>query len=162
MAAKAYITILGRSSWALINTYYGVLRERGYYPDEIHIFTEKMYKSKLPDIISALKIISEGFSFSPEFSTYSVTDVDFYQAGKKIQKLVKSLKSREAVIAIDITPGRRALIAAALIPAMKMDIDHIYYLAISNTDDAAKPYMMIPIKYQKVYCFMDAARGIEK
>ena len=82
--------------------------------------------------------------------------------GKKFQKLVRELKSRGAVIAIDITPGRRALIAAALIPAMKMNIDHIYYLAIHNTDDAAKPYMMIPLKYQKVYCFMDAARGIEE
>lgn len=162
MAAKAYITILGRSSWALVNTYYGVLKERGYIPDEIHIFTEQMYKPKLAGIIDALRIISEGFGISPGFSTYSVSDVDFYQAGKKFQKLVKDLKDRGMEIAIDITPGRRALIAAALIPAMNMKIDHIYYLAIRSTYDAAKPYMMIPLKNQKVYCFMDAARGIEK
>jgi len=37
---KAYITILGRSTWALINTYHAVLMEEAYHPDVIHIFAE--------------------------------------------------------------------------------------------------------------------------
>ncbi|WP_456467961.1 hypothetical protein [Archaeoglobus sp.] len=48
---KAYLTLLGRSDWAVLNTYYAVLVEKSYYPDKIHIFAEKSYSECLENII---------------------------------------------------------------------------------------------------------------
>jgi len=35
-----YITMLGRSIWAVLNSYYAVLKEKQYYPDDIILFAE--------------------------------------------------------------------------------------------------------------------------
>ena len=83
-------------------------------------------------------------------------------AVKKIFELVRELKSNGSAIAIDITPGRRALVAAAIIVAMKINIDHIYYLAIKSTEDADRPYMMIPLQIQQIHDFMEATRKVVK
>lgn len=42
-----HVTILGRSTWALINTCYVVLTEKSYFPDLIHIFSEDIYADEL-------------------------------------------------------------------------------------------------------------------
>ncbi|MDI9609958.1 MAG: hypothetical protein QFX36_01370 [Archaeoglobales archaeon] len=40
---RAYITLLGRSGWAVVNTYYALLILKSYYPDLIQIFAEESY-----------------------------------------------------------------------------------------------------------------------
>ncbi len=37
---KAYLTLLGRSKWALINSYYATLEEKSYYADKVTIYAE--------------------------------------------------------------------------------------------------------------------------
>jgi predicted signal transduction protein with EAL and GGDEF domain len=160
MTSSAYITILGRSKWALINTFYSVLRERKYYPDKIYIVTEHIYCTELDRTIDAIKLISQEFGLKPEIDSIVVSDVDFLEAGREIFNLVKELKSENARIAIDITPGRRALVAAALLPAMKLKIDHVFYLEIKDTSDAAKPFMMIPLEIQKIHDFIEKAKEV--
>jgi len=53
---RAYITILGCSMWALLNTYYAVLMEKAYYPDAIHVFAEDAYAGELEKVVEGLKI----------------------------------------------------------------------------------------------------------
>lgn len=162
MVKIAYITILGRSSWALINTYYSVIRERGFRPDTIYVFTERTYETKLEKIRSAISIISSGYDFKPRIESKVVSDIDFIEAGREIFKLINRLKAEKTEIAIDITPGRRALVAAALIPAMELKVDNIFYLAITSTEDAAKPYMMIPTQIQSINNFIEDSKKVVK
>ena len=155
MSQKAYITLLGRSGWAVINTYYAVLAEKAYYPDFIHIFAEKSFSTDIEKIAESLKILSEEFGFTPEVDYTIVEDNDFVSAVRKIGELVKSLRERSCRIAIDITPGRKPLVAAALIPAVKLRMDHVFYLAVKDLEN--KPYMMIPLAQQKLRDFMEEA-----
>ncbi len=62
---RAYITLLGRSAWAVLNTYYAVLVEKSYYPDTIHIFAEKSYAEDLDSIIEGMRALSEEFRQEP-------------------------------------------------------------------------------------------------
>ena len=162
MAGNAYITILGRSTWALVNTYYAVLRQRRFKWDVIYVFTEEIYKRDLDRIIKALNILSREFGFTPRIEQRVIKDIDFASAGRQIFELVKKLKADGYQVSVDITPGRRALVAAATIAAMKVNIDHLFYLAITDTTDAAKPYMMIPLAIQELRCFMEDARKVVK
>ena len=84
MPEKAYITILGRSTWALVNTYYAVLMEKSYYPDIVHIFAEDTYAEELDKAIKGIKILSEEFGFTPEIERHIVKEADFIEAGMKI------------------------------------------------------------------------------
>ena len=160
LVENAYLTTLGRSTWALVNTYYAVLREMEYFPDKIFIFTEKTYEPELDRTSKALKILSEEFDLEPNIKTYIVSDWDFLEAGKKVFNLVKNLKDKGDRVAIDITPGRKALVVASLITGIRIKIDHVFYLAIKFTDNAAKPYMMIPLQIQQIRDFMADAKEV--
>lgn len=154
---KAYITLLGRSAWAVLNTYYAVLVEKSYYPDTIHIFSEKSYSEDLENIIEEMKVLSEEFGFEPEIDSTIIEDNDFITAVRKIGELVKGLKEQGCSVAIDITPGRKTLVSAALIPAVKLRLEHVFYLAVKELED--KPYIMIPLANQQLRDFMEEAEA---
>ncbi len=156
---KAYITILGRSTWALINTYYAVLMKGVYFPDVIYIFAEDIYVEELEKAAEGVKILSEEFGISPEINTHVVPEADFIQAGKTISDLIKKLIEEGCSIAIDITPGRKALVAAALIPAVRQKMDHVFYLAVKRLEN--RPYMMIPLSNQSLRDFIREAEMSE-
>ena len=78
---------------------------------------------------------------------------DFVDEGRKISARIKAGRKQGSKVAIDITPGRKALVAGALIPLASISVDHVFYLQITSTDDAAKPYMMIPLASQQLRDF---------
>ncbi|KXB07714.1 hypothetical protein AKJ51_00375 [candidate division MSBL1 archaeon SCGC-AAA382A20] len=150
-----YITLLGRSTWALLNTFYAVANE-GKEPDSVHIFVEKSYKDKLETAEEGVRIISDGFGFSPEIKSHIVNDAKFKDALSGMKETLQDLFNEENRILIDITPGRKALVAGALLSASRLtnkgefNIDRIFYLAIETTEDVAKPYYMLPMEIQKL------------
>ncbi|MEM0203814.1 MAG: hypothetical protein QXO16_06855 [Archaeoglobaceae archaeon] len=152
---RAYITILGRSLWALSNAYYAVLVQKSFFPDVVHIFTEEIFLKDLPKAEKAIKVLSEEFGFVPEIQTHISKEAEFFSAGVEVSELIKKLRSEGYRIAIDITPGRKALVVALLIPAMKQKIDHLFYLAVKKLEE--KPYMMIPLANQELKDFIEEA-----
>ncbi|MFX0101918.1 MAG: hypothetical protein ACFFCS_20300 [Candidatus Hodarchaeota archaeon] len=161
---KAYVTTLGRSAWGMVNSYHAMLKSEDFQPDVVHIVTEDVYEHLLGKGVEALKIISENFGFKPEFSTMVVKQADFVEAGTKVNGLIKDLKKGGYQIAVDITAGRKSLVAGTLIPLSKMDVDHVFYLAISTIKDVNKPYPMIPRTMQSLKDFIkqkEEARGSE-
>jgi len=160
LAGKALLTLLGRSTWALINTYYALLAEKAYYPDKIVIITEEPYKEHLVKARDGLEILSSEYGFTPEISEISLPSSSFIEAGKKISSLVKQLKADDYEIAIDITGGRKALVAGTLLSIANQGVNHVFYLAIDSLDDASKPYMMIPLSIQHLRDFTEEAERI--
>jgi len=162
MARKAYITILGRSTWALLNAYYSVV-DSGYHPSRVHIIVEENFLPQLENAHKGIEIIGEGFSLSQTIESHTVAEADFINAGMEIFSLIKKLEADGFEIAIDITPGRKALVTAALIPAMKSasPISHIFYLAIKTVKNASRPYYMIPFAIQDLQDIVTKARSIQ-
>ncbi|ALM74953.1 hypothetical protein [Thermococcus barophilus] len=154
---KAYITMLGRSTWAMINAYYAVVMEKKYRPNEIYIFLEDIYQDKIPVAVKALKIISVAFGFSPKVEVITIEEANFKEARRKVESLLRKLKDKGFEIAIDITSGRKALVAGALVHGVPLKVDHVFYLALAEKDlqFANRPYMMIPIHSQKLEDFME-------
>ena len=162
MPKKAYITMLGRSTWALVNSYYAVLEKMKYFPDSIFIFTEKTYENELEKAENALQTLSKHFGFQSTIHQEVIEEADFLQAGRRISEVVRDLKGKGFEVAVDITPGRKALVAGALIPLSKIEVDHVFYILIDTVEDASKPYMMIPLQIQHLNDFMEHARTVEK
>ena len=154
-----YITILGRSVWALLNAYFSVLEETEFRPGRIVIFAEELFSAQLPLAEKGLRIISKGYGFSPSIQTEQIPETGFLVAGEKISRIVRDAKVQGTSVALDITPGRKALLAGALVSVPKENLDHVFYLAITSTKDAARPYLMIPLQIQDL---MDFRRGINE
>jgi len=154
---RAYITMLGRSNWALVNTYYAVVMN-GYKPDKIYIFLENTHEEKLPQTVEALKIISEAYGFSPKIHWEIIEEDNFLEADEKIGTLLKTLKEKGHEISIDITPGRKVLVVGAAIHALPLEVEHLFYLSLRNLEHANRPYMMIPLHIQRLKDFMEGRR----
>ncbi|MDD1679705.1 MAG: hypothetical protein LUO93_11055 [Methanomicrobiales archaeon] len=153
---QAYITFLGRSSWALLNCYYAVLRETAFRPTEIVICSEEPFAEKISAIKEGLTIISDAYGISPQITEILLKDADFGEACTWIPQAIKERKSRGVVVALDITSGRKALIAGALIAVPRDLLDYVFYLAITTTEGMEKPYLMIPLQLQKLKDFRAA------
>ena len=143
----------GRSIWALLNAYYAVLRETKFRPTHIIILSETEHAGQIPIVKKGLAILSEGFGIAPHVDVEQISTGDFIDAGRKISSRIRMVKEQGSKVAIDITPGRKALVAGALIPLASIAVDHVFYLQITTTDDAAKPYMMIPLSSQHLRDF---------
>ncbi len=152
-----YITMLGRSGWALVNSYYAAVRERGYKPDEVVIFAEEGTSGGLGAASAGIRAVSTKYGFEPAVRGEVVRDGGFIEAGRKIAEIIKSWKAEGNKIAVDITPGRKALVAGAMMPLNKVWVDHLFYLEIDDTCDCAKPYMMIPLGRQTFRDFIEEA-----
>ncbi|WP_305066260.1 hypothetical protein [Methanoculleus sp.] len=162
-SGDAYITLLGRSTWALVNAYHAVLREKGLRPERVSIVTEEPYAQEASTAAEAIGIVSEGYGFVPAIGVEILPEADFVRAGQTIRSLAQDLIRQGFCVAIDITSGRKVTVAGALIAVSLagLDIRHIYYLAMQNTDDVAKPYMMIPHQVQRIRDIMEDAGARE-
>ncbi len=155
---KAYITILGRSVWAMVNTYYAVMRESDHRPDEIYIYTERSFSEGAEKGSKALEVINDTYDNRAEIEIAVVNDVDFEAAGKQLMEKINGLGEQGYDVSLDITPGRKPLVVGALLPARDTKLEHVFYLEISDLDDADHPYMQIPMAKQKLWDFTEVLR----
>jgi hypothetical protein len=154
---NAYITLLGRSSWAVLNSYYFMVNKEKVRSDLILIVSEEMYQDKLPNIIHGLQIINKEYEFNCEIETMIVGNAQYVPAGVKISERLKDLKNKKYDITLDITPGRKALVAAALICAWKIQVSNVFYLASDDIRDI--PLMMKP---KKLFHFRDFLNEVQR
>ncbi|MDI9633592.1 MAG: hypothetical protein QFX32_05995 [Methanolinea sp.] len=155
---RTYVTLLGRSSWALLNAYYAVCREARYFPDEVAVVAEEPFRDQEGPVTGGIRAISEHFGFSPEVGCIPVARGDMVDAFRRVHGLVTARKGEGCEVAIDITPGRKAVVAALLLPVTLRDVDHVFYLEIATTRDAARPYQMIPRQFHRLHDFSAEAR----
>jgi hypothetical protein len=151
---RAYITILGRSIWAVINSLYAVMKHEDIRPDVVYIITENIFKEKLESTVEGVKIVLDEFGIEPRIETKIVAEGKFVLAGNAIKNLIKDLKDRDYSIDVDITPGRKSLVAGMMLVLNKEQVDHIFYLDIKTIVDVSYPYEMIPKQIQSLKDFM--------
>ncbi|NJD99286.1 hypothetical protein E3E26_05750 [Thermococcus sp. LS1] len=156
----AYVTLLGRSEWALVNTYYAVV-SRNRKPRKVFIFTEEVYRKKLPKVVEAIKVISQAYNFNPEIETVVIPNNSFLEADKKFKELFQRLEEEGYTIGLDITSGRKALATAAVVQIRDFPVDRIIYMALLDMDFPDRPYMMIPKHMQRLKNFLGDGNVVE-
>ncbi|WP_297419675.1 hypothetical protein [Thermococcus sp.] len=153
MPKVAYITLLGRSPWAVVNAYYKLLT-MGKKADLIYIFTEERYRNSLPKVVRALKAISKAYNSDPEIKTDVIPDYGFFVADRKFRGLFSELERGGYRMGLDITSGRKALVAAAIVQIRAFPVAFIVYMGLLDLDFPDRPYMMIPTHMQPIRNFM--------
>jgi wyosine [tRNA(Phe)-imidazoG37] synthetase (radical SAM superfamily) len=137
-----------------------MVNEEKIKADLILIVSEEMYQDKLPNIIQGIQIINKEYDITCDIETMVVGNAKYVPSGLKISEKIKELKNKDYEITLDITPGRKSLVAAALISAEKMQISHVLYLAADDIRDI--PLMMKPKKLLHFRDFLsEVQRGIQ-
>jgi hypothetical protein len=151
----AYVTLLGRSEWAAINTYYKLLREWKLEDvGRIYIFTEEGFKEKLPKVRRAFDVLSKAYGMSPSIEHIVIPNYSFDKAEKALKELFSKLGGEGYGIGLDITSGRKALVAAAIVQAMRARVSFVVYMGLLDREFPNRPYMMIPTHLQVLKDFL--------
>ena len=147
---SVYITLMGRSGWAVVNSFYASIIETDYRPDEIFVIYEKAYQESVKPVMKGLELIQETYGES-NIQGKIVPDWDTITAGKAALDLVNAAKEDGASVALDITGGRKALVSGSLLALKNSKLEHVYYLAIDSLEGAARPYPLIPKRHQQLF-----------
>jgi len=146
---QAYITLMGRSGWAVVNSFQASVIETEYRPDHIDIIFESRDTKEVEPVIRGLEIIQSSYT-TPSVVSHKVADLDTREMGRTALELVQGFKKQQSEIALDITGGRKALVTGALLALKDESMKYVFYLAIDTTQGVAKPYLMIPKRIQKL------------
>jgi len=136
----SYVTLAGKSSWALINSYYSSLR-RGLKVERILIVVEDRDVEKVELLKRAVEEVSAAYGMSPEIKVLSLKfppDIN----------LLKKMFRRMGDIVLDITAGRKSLVMVSIV-ALSFLGGKVIYLSLLEEDEGEKPHMMIPLHLQK-------------
>ncbi len=147
--SQAYITLMGRSGWAVVNSFHASVIETDYRPEEVILLYEAQYTDGIKPVVEGLEIVQGTYS-TPNVVQVEVPTSDAHAAGQVALDLVRQLKTKGSKVALDITGGRKALVAGSLLALKDQGLDHVYYLAIETVEGVAKPYLMIPKRIQKL------------
>jgi hypothetical protein len=118
----------------------------GYVPDHFVFLVNKKLKAKWVDTVTHWipLIVSEYSSKKPEIVLHEFKETDFSSIKNAYKELVCSLK-KEGQVAVDITPGRKYMSAIAMEIGLSMEIDHVYYLHLSDYSYENSPYPLVPL-----------------
>ncbi len=153
---RVYLTVLGRSIWAVINAFYVVVKDHDIRPEIIYIVTETIYEEKLAKTKEGILVVLDHFGIKARIETSVVDEGSYVSAGKKISTLLKQVASGGHSIDVDITPGRKALVSGLLmaISGSRIKVEHLFYLDIATIVNVNYPYDMIPKTMQTLRDFM--------
>ena len=142
------ITITGVSRWAVINGLWAAARDKGYVPDKVYLVNRIGNEAEGERLARVIDGLVRSYGGTPEIVHVKVDEKDFVRIGRKISRLIEEEKAEGNEVALDITPGRKAVVASALIAAREKHVDHVFYLYIEDAFMADKPYPMIPFQIQ--------------
>lgn len=146
-----HVALLGRTPWALVNTYYASLMG-GSRPRKVYVVTERRYAGSIPKVVEAIKAISAAYGLSPEIETRLINDDDFLMAERTLGELFSGFNGEEVVL--NMTSGRKALVAAAIIQSRVANVREILYMALLDVAFPNRPYMMLPLHMQRLKNFL--------
>jgi hypothetical protein len=159
---KVYITMTGLSDWAIFNSLWAAIRLRDYIPDKVYIFSNNKRRKQAELAKRRFKVLLEEHGRKrPQIEIIYVPEADFVASGKRINEIVKQEKSKNNTIAIEVTPGRKAMVAGALVPGIQGNADSVFYLYLEDMEYGENMFMRIPLTLQHSHDFMEEIKSAE-
>lgn len=110
MPQKIYITMTGISRWPVINSLWAAVCCKGYVPDKIYLFVTRGREQDANTLAEWISVLLDAYGKKVELIRREIEEGDFASSGKKITSAMEEERSAGNEIAIDITPGRKAII----------------------------------------------------
>ncbi len=145
MERVKYITFVGRSSWAVVNSFSAVLFHTEIIPDEIHVLYKREDEEVAEVGISGLYELMDVKEIGCELVQHVIEeDFDLLKPARVVEEIMES----DGDVVIDITPAKKFMSSTALLEGRKYGVDGVFYLYIDHVEDADRPYLDIPLPRQ--------------
>lgn len=159
MAQKVFITMTGVSKWPVLNSLWAAICCNGYFPDRIYLFVMRGRERDGQLLAEWISVLTEAYGRRTDPIIREIDEGEFASSGKKITAVMEEERKLGNEVAIDITPGRKAIISSALISAIEKQVDHVFYLYLEDLRNSTNPYPMIPFHLQH---FVDLKKEVWK
>jgi hypothetical protein len=159
MAQRVYITMTGVSKWPVLNSLWAAICCNSYFPDRIYLFVTRGRESDGATLAEWISVLTAAYGRRVDPIIKQIDEGEFASSGKKITAVMEEERNFGNEVAIDITPGRKAIISSALISAVQKQVDHVFYLYLEDMRNSANPYPMIPFHLQH---FVDLKKEVWK
>lgn len=148
---KTWISIIGSSPFAVINTMWAACKLDNYVPERVLFIVNRNLKEKdTKTVYWWTKELLRGYGVEdPIFEEKIVEEDDFGDIEDVFRHNISSLK-QEGAVAVDITPGRKYMSAIAMHCGLAGGASHVYYLHLKDFDYQNSPFPLIPIQKQRL------------
>jgi len=154
---RKYISLVGRDYWPPLNSLWAVLKDGAFQPEELMLLTEQSYKKRAERLSEDMSTLLKNYGINIDIDIQIVSDGDFKGAGEEVRKAMNG--SDEDTFTLDISGGRKPLVAGALVNQGQDNLEHVFYLYTSDPDKAKKPYPEIKGQHLKLMDFRSLNGG---
>jgi hypothetical protein len=148
---KAWISIIGSSPFAVINTIWAACKLEEYIPEKVlFIVNRNLKEENIKAVHSWTEELLKSYGIkNPVFESREVEEDDFGQIEDTFRCNISRLK-HEGLVAVDITPGRKYMSAIAMHCGLAEGASHVYYLHLKDFQYQDEPFPLIPIQKQQL------------
>jgi len=151
---NAYITMTSISKWAMLNALWSAIRDHDFKPSRIYMLITPEHEAEGIQASHLFEILLQEYGIQASIHKENISEESVPEAMEKMSGIIRKEKERGAEVALDITSGRKALVAGALLIAWKEKVDHVFYLYLKDLSNANNPYMKIPMHIQHPHDIM--------
>jgi hypothetical protein len=147
---KVWITTIGSSPFAVINTLWAACELEDFKPERVYlIYNDKMLRElqTVKDWIGRITVEYAGAR--AELIERECSEEDFIRYSKLLNQIISEEKNRGNTVAVDITPGRKIMSAFSMHHGLEK-ADRVYYLHLLNQRYQNQSFMEIPAEEQNL------------
>ena len=153
---RKYITLVGNNYWSTLNSFWAVIKNDRFHPDKIFLLTEKSFIERAKTLKIDIENLLEHYNQDGDVVIEVNEDADLYHAGEEIQKIINDGEENEA--ALDITGGRKTMVAGSLVNPGAKQLKHVFYLYLDDIKEVSKPYPAIDPDKMMIKDFIEMYR----
>ena len=142
---RVYITLGGKSPYALINSYFASLEFHGFRAEKVHVIYDDIFANFLPQTLECMEFINGEYDHSATIYTDNIIKNSVKACLRTFIDIIEEHKGAE--IALDITSGRKYMVSTLMLRAWDT-CDHIYFLQTDELRGRESPFMLRPVYSQ--------------
>ena len=149
---KTWITSIGISHHAVVNSLWACVAENGWIPERVYILTNDRTKKDVVEISTKIeKIVMHHGGTKPEFMVRLFSETDLEGLFSLYTGIISDETNEDNEISVDITPGRKFMSAFALYCSLnnRICVRNIFYFHLMDDEFMDRPYPFIPAN---AYC----------
>jgi len=156
---RAYVTVTGIADWPVVNGLWASILHRGYLPDRLYLLSALGGGERERRLVGWLEAVLGGHGSTAQVEVVPLSGDAFAPTLRAIREVVARERAVGSEVAVDITAGRKAVVAGLLVAGCSIAFDHVFYLHIDHLRYAAHPYLMIPLCIQQHRDLVEEAGG---
>ncbi|KCZ73383.1 hypothetical protein ANME2D_00449 [Candidatus Methanoperedens nitroreducens] len=150
---KVWITTVGSSPFAVINTLWAACELEGYVPEKLYLVANGKVEQEVKVVNEWTKRIIEAYGEDAIIERIHADEVDFINFSRILSSCITEEKKKGNEVAVDMTPGRKFMSAFSMSNGLAENgADRVYYLHLSDvTKYKNRPFIEIPANEQRLY-----------